>query len=83
MSMSPPVLRTPRLDAVLQERLHQHRVEGEDHLPQTAGHASFDAAQDMVGLLGCKSTLLARVQLPIHQYFQVFFGRAVLNPFIP
>ena len=34
----------------------------------------------MVGFLGCEGTLLAHVQLPIHQYPQC---RAVLNPFIP
>jgi len=27
--------------------------------------------------------LLAHIQLPIHQYPQVFFGRGALNPFIP
>jgi len=43
-----PVLRTSQLDAVLQVRPHQHRVEGQDHLPHPAGHASFDAAQDTV-----------------------------------
>ena len=58
-------------------RSHQRRAEEQDHLPCPAGHASFDAAQDMVGLLGCKSTLLARVQLLIHQYFQVFFGSQI------
>ncbi|KAK4819021.1 hypothetical protein QYF61_024137 [Mycteria americana] len=78
-----PVLRTPELDAVLQVGSHQSRVEGQNHLPQPAGHASFDAAQDMVGLLGCEHTLLAHVQLFIHQYPQVLFCRAALNPFIP
>lgn len=43
----------------------------------------FDAAQDTVGLLGCEGTLLAHVQLPIHQYPRIFFGRELLNPFIP
>ena len=33
-----------------------------------ACHASFDAAQDIVDFLGCKGTLLAHVQLRIHQY---------------
>ena len=34
--------------------------------------------------LGCKGTLLAHVQLPIHQYpLQVYFSRAPLNHFIP
>ncbi|KAK4833105.1 LOW QUALITY PROTEIN: hypothetical protein QYF61_027771 [Mycteria americana] len=77
------VLRAPELDAVLQVRSHQSRVEGQNHLPQPAGHAALDAAQDMVGLLGCKRTLLAHVQLFIHQCPQVLLCRAALNHIIP
>ncbi|KAK4814100.1 hypothetical protein QYF61_008195 [Mycteria americana] len=77
------VLRAPELDAVLQVRSHQSRVEGQNHLPRPAGHASFDAAQDTVGLLGCERTLLAHVQLFVHQYPQVLFRRAALNHIIP
>ena len=77
-----PALRSPHLDTVLQVRPHQHRAEGQNFLLQPAGHAAFDAAQDTVGSLGCEGTLLAHVQLPIHQYPQVLFSRAVLNPFI-
>ena len=72
-----PVLRTLHLDAGLQVRSHQCRVEGQDHLPQLAGHTSSDAAQDTVGLLGCEGTLLTHVQLPIHQCSQVLFMRDV------
>ena len=68
-----PVLRTPHLDAVLQVSSHQHRAEGQDHLPRPAGHTSFDSTQYMVGFLGCEGTLLAYVQLAINQYTQVFF----------
>ncbi|KAK4811013.1 LOW QUALITY PROTEIN: hypothetical protein QYF61_015717 [Mycteria americana] len=78
-----PVLRAPELDAVLQVRSHQSRVEWQNHLPQPAGHASFDAAQDTVGLLGCEHTLPAHVQLFVHQYPQVLFRRAALNHIIP
>ncbi|KAK4825966.1 hypothetical protein QYF61_003535 [Mycteria americana] len=78
-----PVPRTPELDAVLQVGSHQSRVEGQNHLPRPAGHASFDAAQDMVGLLGCEHTLPVHVQLFIHQYPRVFLSRAALHPFIP
>jgi len=46
------VLRAPELNAVLQVRSHQSRVEGQNHLSRPAGHASPDAAQDMVGPLG-------------------------------
>ena len=37
----------------------------------------------MVGFLVCEGTVLAHVQLPIHQYPQVVFCKAALNPFIP
>ncbi|KAK4822933.1 hypothetical protein QYF61_023433 [Mycteria americana] len=77
------VLRAPELDAVLQVGSHQSRAEGQNHLPRPAGHASFDAAQDTVGLLGCECTLMAHVQLFTHQYPQVLLSRAALNPFIP
>lgn len=36
--------------------------EKEKHLSRPAGHTAFDAGQDVVGLLGCKCTLLAHVQ---------------------
>jgi len=78
-----PVLRIPHLGTVLQVCPHQCRIEVQDHLPRPAAHASLDAAQDKVGFLGCESTLLAHVQFAIHQYPQVLFGRAALNPSIP
>ena len=78
-----PELRTPHLDTVLQVRSQQHQVEGQDYLPHPAGHTSFDAAQDMVGLLGYEASLLAHDQLAIHQYLQVLFVRAVLYSYIP
>ena len=65
-----PVLSTSHL--VLQIRSHQCRVEGQNHLPQPADHDSFGAAQDTVGFLGCKGTLLAHVQLAILQYSKAF-----------
>jgi len=33
--------------------------------------------------MGCEGTLLIHIQLIIHQYPQVLFGRAVLYPYIP
>ena len=77
------MLGAPELDAGLQVGSHQSGAEGQNHLPEPTGHASLDAAQDTVGLLGCERTLVAHVQLFIHQYPQVFVGRAALNPFIP
>ena len=35
----------------------------------------------MVGFLGCKHTLLAHVELLIHQHPQILLLRAALNPF--
>jgi len=61
------VLGAPELDAGLQVGSHQSRVEGQNPLPRPTGHAAFDAAQNMVGLLGCKHPLVAHVQLLIHQ----------------
>jgi len=50
--MLQPNLASLHLDAVLQLRSHQSRVERQDHFPQPADHASFDAAQDTVGFHG-------------------------------
>jgi len=59
------------------------RAEWQNHLPRPAGHASFDAAQDMVGFLGCERTLSAHAQLFISRYPQVLLVRAALSPMIP
>jgi len=77
------VLGAQELDAVLQVGSHQSRVEGQNHLYQPAGHASFVAAQDTAGLLGCERTLVAHVYLFIHQYPQVLLDRAALDPSSP
>ena len=45
-----PIVRAPHVNTLLQVRPHQCRAEGQDHLPRSAGHASFDAAQDTIGL---------------------------------
>ena len=52
------------LPTALQMGPHKGRV---NHVPLPAGHLSFDAAQDTVGLPGFKCTLLAHVQLFTHQ----------------
>jgi len=43
---------------------HKSRAEGANHLPVPAADPSFNAAQNTVGLAGCKHTLLAHVQRP-------------------
>ncbi|NXI45017.1 TENS3 protein, partial [Galbula dea] len=70
----------PELDVIFQVGSQESRVEGENHLPPPAGHASLAAAPDTVGLLGCKHTLAAHVELLIHQHPQVSFRRAALKP---
>ena len=52
------VLWAPDLDTVFQLGLHKCRTEGDNHLPHLADHPSSDGTQDIVGLLGCKHTLL-------------------------
>ena len=42
------VFRAPDLDAVLHLESLKSRVKGQNHLPQSAGHASLDATQDRV-----------------------------------
>jgi len=55
------VLGAPDLDAELPVGSHQSGVDGQSDLPQPAGHASLGAAQDTVGFLGCKRTLVAHI----------------------
>ena len=69
----------PELDTVLQVGSHQSGAEWQNHLPRHVRKTSCYAAQNTVGFLACKCTLLAHVQLFIHQYPQV--GRTVLHPF--
>jgi len=71
------------MEAGLQMVSHQSGVEGQNPLSCPAGLASLDAAQGMVGRLGCEHTLVAHVKLFNHQYLQAFLGRAALNHLIP
>ena len=52
---------------------------GAESLPLTAGRGSLGAAQEAIGFLGCKCTLLAHVHPPVPQDL---LGRAALNPII-
>ncbi|XP_075604140.1 sodium/potassium-transporting ATPase subunit beta-1-interacting protein 2 isoform X3 [Balearica regulorum gibbericeps] len=49
---------SPKLDPALWGWLHQCRVDGRDHLPQPAGSALPDAAQDTIGRLCHESALM-------------------------
>jgi len=42
-----PVLGAPELDAGLQVESQKSRAEGQNPLPRSAGHAAFDAAQEL------------------------------------
>jgi len=75
------VLRVPELDAGLQVGSHENGAEGQNHLPRPAGHAAFDAAQDIVGLLGYERKLLGHVDLLVNQHPRVLLLRAAFNPF--
>jgi len=57
------------------------RVGRNNPLPCPAGHPSFDASQNAVGLPGFEHTLLAHVQLFVHQKLQVLLCRAALKAF--
>ena len=60
---------------------HRSRAERENYLPHYAVCPSFDAAQDTVGPLGHKCTLLACINLFIHQNPEVLLHRAALSEF--
>jgi len=75
------VLEAPELNAGLQVGSHQSTVEGQNHLPRSAGHASLNATKDVVGLLGHECTLPGHAELLINQHSQVLLLRAALNPF--
>jgi len=67
------------MDTVLQVGSHESRVEEQNHLPRPASHASFDAAQHMVDLLGCERTWLDHAELLVDQYPQALLLSAALN----
>ena len=73
---------SPELDTVLQVRPDHGGVYGKDHLPRTAGHAAFNAHQDLIGLLGHQGTLPAHHQLVILQDPPVLLCRAPLQQVI-
>jgi len=73
------VLRRPELDTELPMQTDQGRVEGEDHLSQSASHTLFNAPQDTIDFLGYKGTLLAYGQSVDHQVTQVLLLKASLQ----
>ncbi|PKU46678.1 hypothetical protein llap_2995 [Limosa lapponica baueri] len=77
------LVRGPELNTVLKVRPHQCRVQRHHHFPTPAGHAIPDTSQDAIGLLGHLGTLLAHVKLSVHQYPQILFCWATIQPLFP
>ena len=73
-------LGAPELDAIIKVGSQKSRVEGQNHLPQPAGHTSHDATKDTVGLLGCKHTLLTHADSFINRHSQILLLRAAFKP---
>lgn len=48
---------------VLQVGSHESRVQGENHLPQPAGHTFSDVAKGTAGFMGCEHTLMRHIEL--------------------
>ena len=80
VALSPvcPSLSSPELDTVLQLWPHHCWAEGKDQFPRPAGNTLPSAAWDTIGLLCFKGTLLAHVQLSVHQDSHVFCKAAFL-----
>lgn len=57
-----------------------HEKNKRQHLPCPADHTALDAAEDKVGIWGCKDTL-GHVELLIKQHSQVLLLSVALNPF--
>lgn len=75
------MLGSPELYSALQVGSGESKVEGQNHIPQSVGHI-FDAAQNVIGFLGCKCTFLAHIQPFIQQHPQDLLLRAGFSPFL-
>ena len=67
----------PRAERSSPDWVSQGQTRGDNLFHWPADHASFAAAQDVVGFLGCKSTFLAHVQLFVSQYHRVLLHQYV------
>ena len=56
---------------------------GQDDFPSPAHHTIPDPSQDAIGLLGHLGTLLAHIQLTVHQYTKVPFPQAAFQSLLP
>ena len=57
----PSYVEAPKLDTVLEVRLHECSVEWNGHLPWLPSYAVLGAPQDMVSPSGCQGTLLSHI----------------------
>lgn len=73
----------PEWVTVLQMRSHPCQVEKEDYLLQSAGKVLVNVAQRTVGCLSCEVTLLALVELIVHQHLHVLLCKAASQLVIP
>ena len=55
---------------------------GQDDFPSPAHHTIPDPSQNAIGLLGHLGTLLAHIQLTVHQYPKVPFHQAAFQPLL-
>ena len=55
---------------------------GQDDFPSCAHHTVPHISQDAIGLLGHLGTLLAHIQLTVHQYPKVPFHQAAFQPLL-
>jgi len=77
-----PVVRTPHPDSALWVRPHQHRADGQDHLPSPADSTSLDGAQH-VWLSGLGGHTAGSCSAVTYQCPQDLRGRTMLSLFIP
>ena len=54
----------------------------QDFFPSPTHNTIPDTSQDVIGLLGHLGTLLARIQLTVHQYTNVPFHQAAFQPLL-
>ncbi|PKU48831.1 hypothetical protein llap_903 [Limosa lapponica baueri] len=76
----PPLVRGPKLNAVLKVGPHQCRVQGDDFFSSPDGRAISDTIQDATGLLGHLGTMLAHIQSAVNQQIQDLFHQAAFQP---
>lgn len=69
----------PDLNTVLPLESYESRAERDNHLPVPAGPPSSDEAQDTIGFLSYKSTLLNHLQFFIYQDPLFLLSRANLK----